>query len=164
MSSPGSACIPRWPPKRRAKRGDRDQSLHYSLLKYPKIGDTSSPYLGQVEIEFTSLVPRSARDFHESLLKGDQMVNAKKEIKWRRKTKPIILHLNSIRRGNHEKTLRPFAWTFALAAPLPFLLFLFHFIFSVQKLGMLEEEMLESIGKRSSCRKRREKKVPFSPR
>lgn len=65
------------------KEGIEIKSLHYTLLKYPKIGDTSSPYLGQVEIEFRSEAPRSARDFHEALLKGDQIVNAKKEVKWR---------------------------------------------------------------------------------
>lgn len=64
------------------KEGTEIKSVHYSLTKYPKIGEPSSPYSAQVEMEFTSLVPRSARDFHESLLKGDQMVNAKKEIKW----------------------------------------------------------------------------------
>jgi type IV pilus assembly protein PilM len=64
------------------KEGMEIKSLHYSLMKYPKIGDTSSPYAAQVELEFTSLAPRSARDFHETLLKGDQIVNAKKEVKW----------------------------------------------------------------------------------
>jgi type IV pilus assembly protein PilM len=64
------------------KEGTEIKSVHYSLTKYPKIGEPSSPYSAQVEMEFTSTVPRSARDFHEALLKGDQMVNAKKEIKW----------------------------------------------------------------------------------
>jgi type IV pilus assembly protein PilM len=64
------------------KEGMEIKSLHYSLVKYPKIGDVSSPYSAQVELEFTSLTPRNARDFHEALLKGDQIVNAKKEIKW----------------------------------------------------------------------------------
>jgi type IV pilus assembly protein PilM len=64
------------------KEGMDIKSLHYSLVKYPKIGDTISPYAAQVELEFTSLIPRNARDFHEALLKGDQIVNAKKEMKW----------------------------------------------------------------------------------
>lgn len=64
------------------KEGTEIKSVHYSLAKYPKIGEASSPYSAQVEMEFTSTVPRSARDFHEALLKGDQMINAKKEIKW----------------------------------------------------------------------------------
>lgn len=64
------------------KEGMDIKSLHYSLTKYPKIGDPSSPYAAQVELEFTSAAPRNARDFHEALLKGDQIVNAKKEVKW----------------------------------------------------------------------------------
>lgn len=64
------------------KEGMEIKMLHYSLMKYPKIGETSSPYVAQVEIEFNSLAPRTARDFHDALLKGDQIVNAKKEVKW----------------------------------------------------------------------------------
>ncbi len=64
------------------KSGIEIKSFHYSLTKYPKIGDPSAPYTGQVELEFSSQVPRSARDFHEALLKGDQIVNAKKDVKW----------------------------------------------------------------------------------
>ncbi len=64
------------------KEGMDIKSLHYTLVKYPKIGEATSPYTAQMELEFTSLTPRSARDFHEALLKGDQIVNAKKEVKW----------------------------------------------------------------------------------
>jgi type IV pilus assembly protein PilM len=64
------------------KEGIDLKSLHYSLDKYPKIGDPSSPYSAHVELEFVSETPRPARDFHEALLKGDRIVNAKKEIKW----------------------------------------------------------------------------------
>lgn len=64
------------------KEGMEIKSLHYSLVKYPKIGDASSPYLAQMELEFTASTPRAARDFHEALLKGDQIVNAKKDVKW----------------------------------------------------------------------------------
>jgi type IV pilus assembly protein PilM len=64
------------------KEGMEIKSMRYSLIKYPKIGDASSPYLAQMEVEFTSTAPRAARDFHEALLKGDQIVNAKKEVKW----------------------------------------------------------------------------------
>lgn len=64
------------------KEGIAIKSLHYQLVKYPKIGEASSPYIAQLELEFSSETPRGARDFHEALLKGDQIVNAKKEIKW----------------------------------------------------------------------------------
>jgi type IV pilus assembly protein PilM len=64
------------------KEGIEIKSLHYSLTKYPKIGEASTPYLAQLELEFSSQTPRTARDFHDELLKGDQIVNPKKEIKW----------------------------------------------------------------------------------
>jgi type IV pilus assembly protein PilM len=64
------------------KEGMEIKSLHYSLVKYPKIGDAASPYAAQMDLEFTSSIARNARDFHEALLKGDQIVNAKKEVKW----------------------------------------------------------------------------------
>ncbi|MBS0604802.1 MAG: hypothetical protein JSS60_07180 [Verrucomicrobia bacterium] len=64
------------------KEGIEIKSLHYSLIKYPKIGEASSPYTAQMEVEFSSTTPRPARDFHEALLKGDPIVNAKKDVKW----------------------------------------------------------------------------------
>lgn len=64
------------------KDGIEIQSFHYSLNKYPKIGETTSPYVASVELEFSSQAPRPAREFHEALLKGDQIVNGKKEVKW----------------------------------------------------------------------------------
>jgi len=64
------------------KEGIEIKSLHYSLTKYPKIGEPSAPYMAHVELEFSSQAPRAARDFHEALLKGDQIVNAKKEVRW----------------------------------------------------------------------------------
>lgn len=64
------------------KEGVELKSLHYTLFKYPKINEASTPYLAQVQLEFTSQTPRPARDFHEALLKGDALVNGKKEIKW----------------------------------------------------------------------------------
>lgn len=64
------------------KEGIEIQSLHYSLTKYPRIDEPSAPYTAHVELEFNSQTPRAARDFHEALLKGDQIVNAKKEVKW----------------------------------------------------------------------------------
>lgn len=64
------------------KEGIEIKSFHYSLDKYPKIGDPSSPYSAHVDLEFVSSTPRAARDFHDALLRGDRLVNAKKEIKW----------------------------------------------------------------------------------
>ncbi|MBS0620317.1 MAG: hypothetical protein JSS61_02530 [Verrucomicrobia bacterium] len=64
------------------KEGIEIKNLHYELVKHPKIGETHAPYLATVEIEFTATSPRLAREFHEALLKGDGLVNAKKEVKW----------------------------------------------------------------------------------
>lgn len=58
------------------------KSVRYQLYKYPKLGESKDPYLARVELEFTSTAPRIAREFHDALLKGDRLVNAKKEIKW----------------------------------------------------------------------------------
>lgn len=65
-----------------AKEGVEFKSMRYQLIKFPTLEDPSIPYQGQVELEFTATTPRLAREFHEMLLKGDRIVNAKKEIKW----------------------------------------------------------------------------------
>lgn len=57
-------------------------SLHYRLNKYPKLGESNQPYQGMLSLEFSTETPRLARDFHEALLKGDFLVNHKKEIVW----------------------------------------------------------------------------------
>lgn len=64
------------------KPGIEIQSIHYELVKYPKIQESKHPYLAKVELEFKTKIPRLARDFHETLLKGDPLVNTKKEIRW----------------------------------------------------------------------------------
>lgn len=64
------------------KEGIEIKSLHYQLVKYPKIGEAGSPYTAMLSIDFTAETPRLARDFHEELLKGAHIANAKKEIRW----------------------------------------------------------------------------------
>jgi type IV pilus assembly protein PilM len=64
------------------KEGIDLKAIHYQLVKYPKVQETSSPYQGQVTLEFTAQTPRLAREFHDALLKGDALVNPKKEVKW----------------------------------------------------------------------------------
>lgn len=56
--------------------------VRYQLIKYPQLDAPSTPYEARVELEFSSSSPRLAREFHESLLKGDPFVNGKKEIPW----------------------------------------------------------------------------------
>ncbi len=64
------------------KEGVECERVHYSLTKYPKVGDLSSPYVAKVELELSMGVPQVAREFHELLLKGDLLVNGKKEVAW----------------------------------------------------------------------------------
>lgn len=64
------------------KEGITLTSLHYQLTKYPKVGESNSPYQGALSLEFSTETPRLARDFHDALLKGDSIVNHKKEITW----------------------------------------------------------------------------------
>lgn len=64
------------------KEGIEIQSLHYQLIKYPKIGEAGAPYIATLSIDFQAETPRLARDFHEELLKGSPLVNNKKEIRW----------------------------------------------------------------------------------
>lgn len=64
------------------KEGIEIKSLHYQLYKYPKLEEPGGGYSAKVELELTAATPRLAREFHDALLKGDQIVNPKKEIKW----------------------------------------------------------------------------------
>lgn len=65
------------------KEGVEIQSVHYTLVKYPKIGAPSSPYVARVELTLLSNTPTVARTFHEALLKGDSLVNPKRGIDWK---------------------------------------------------------------------------------
>ena len=58
------------------------RELHYELVQFPKIGASQEAYLGKVEIEFQFKEVLNARKFHDSLLKGDSLVNGDLEISW----------------------------------------------------------------------------------
>ncbi|HSW87255.1 MAG TPA: hypothetical protein VLG49_07150 [Rhabdochlamydiaceae bacterium] len=58
------------------------KQVHYSLVKYPKIGEAIDPYQAKVDLEFSSESPRLAREFHDALMAGDSMVNPQSEITW----------------------------------------------------------------------------------
>ncbi|NDD58263.1 MAG: hypothetical protein EBZ47_03290 [Chlamydiae bacterium] len=58
------------------------KGVHYQLTKYPKITTPTVGFAAKVELEFTSPSTRVAREFHEALLKGDKIVDEKKEITW----------------------------------------------------------------------------------
>lgn len=64
------------------KEGIEVKNIHYQLYKYPKLGEKRGGYAAKVDVELTTSTPRLAREFHDALLKGDRLVNAKKEIKW----------------------------------------------------------------------------------
>ncbi len=64
------------------KEGIEIKNFRYVLTKFPTLDDPSAPYAGHIEIEFIATIPRLAREFHDALLKGDRIVNPKKELKW----------------------------------------------------------------------------------
>jgi type IV pilus assembly protein PilM len=66
----------------KAKDGIEILSIHYQMLKYPTVDQKNVPYEAQVEIEFSASAPRLAREFHESLLKENQMIHTKKPVQW----------------------------------------------------------------------------------
>lgn len=69
-------------PEGLVKEGVEIKEVRYQLVKFPSLDEPSLPYHAQVEIVFTATLPRLARDFHEALLKGDAIVNGKKDLKW----------------------------------------------------------------------------------
>ncbi len=70
-------------PKLQSKEDSIEIShIRYQLMKYPQLDSPSAPYEARVELEFSTSSPRIAREFHESLLKGDPFINTKKEIPW----------------------------------------------------------------------------------
>ncbi len=73
---------------------DKDPQIHrtieirnvkYSLVKYPKISDPSSPYQAKVELELETSSPELAKEFHLSLQKETSIADSKKEIAWKPK-------------------------------------------------------------------------------
>lgn len=58
------------------------RDLRYQLVQYPHVGSTEEPYQTKVEVEFEANSPMNARKFHQALLKGDSLVDAKQEIGW----------------------------------------------------------------------------------
>jgi len=58
------------------------KNFRYNLVKCAKIEAKNEGYEAKIDLEFTTNSPRLAREFHDALLSGDRLVNAKKEIKW----------------------------------------------------------------------------------
>jgi hypothetical protein len=58
------------------------KKVRYEIVKCPKLNGPPILPLVKLEVEFVSPSTRIARDFHDSLLKGDSIVDEKKEITW----------------------------------------------------------------------------------
>jgi len=56
--------------------------LSYALIKRPEEKKRDVKYQAKVELEFTSVSPKVAREFHDSLIAPNDMVDPKGEIKW----------------------------------------------------------------------------------
>lgn len=64
------------------KEGIAIKNFRYQLVKFPTVENASIPYQGLIDIEFTASTPRLAREFYDALLKGDSIVNSKRDVKW----------------------------------------------------------------------------------
>jgi hypothetical protein len=56
--------------------------LSYDLLKYPNIKNTKEPYQIKVKLEIATNSVQLARDFHDFLLKENNVIATSKEISW----------------------------------------------------------------------------------
>lgn len=58
------------------------ESFSYNMVKRPEPTKKQDRYQVKVEIEFSSPVPKTAREFHDALIEPNDMVDPKGEIKW----------------------------------------------------------------------------------
>lgn len=58
------------------------ESFNYTLVKRPEQNKKQEKYQVKVELEFTSPTPKLAREFHDALIKPNEFVDPKGEIKW----------------------------------------------------------------------------------
>ncbi len=65
-----------------SQEGIEIKRIRYVLINYPTLGKTTLPYQVKVELEFYAASPTLARGFHDSLLKGEGIVNPEHEISW----------------------------------------------------------------------------------
>ncbi len=57
-------------------------NFSYKLIKRPELNKMNEKYQVKVELSFTSLKPRYAREFHDALLTPNDMIDPKGEVKW----------------------------------------------------------------------------------
>lgn len=65
-----------------AKTALQMDSFSYIMMKRPEQTKKQEKYQVKVEIEFTTATPKLAREFHDALLKPNDIVDPKGEIKW----------------------------------------------------------------------------------
>lgn len=58
------------------------ESFSYVVVKRPEPTKKQEKYQVKVELEFSTLTPKRAREFHDALIAPNDMVDAKGEIKW----------------------------------------------------------------------------------
>ena len=66
---------------------DDNTSLHienfnYTMVKRPEPSKKQEKYQVKIELEFSSLTPKMAREFHDALIAPNEIVDPKGEIKW----------------------------------------------------------------------------------
>lgn len=57
-------------------------SFSYSMLKRPDLAKKQEKYQVKVDLEFSTNIPRFAREFHDALIAPNTIVDPKGEIKW----------------------------------------------------------------------------------
>lgn len=58
------------------------ESFVYALMKRPDKNKRQEKYQVKIDLEFTTPIPKFAREFHDALRTANQMVDPKGEIKW----------------------------------------------------------------------------------
>lgn len=57
-------------------------SFNYSMVKRPQQGKKNEHYQVKIELEFSTAVPKWAREFHDALIEPNDLVDPKAEVKW----------------------------------------------------------------------------------
>lgn len=56
--------------------------IRYQLVKTPRLGTQVKTQSAKIELELTTQNPKSAREFHEALLKDNEFVDQKNDVRW----------------------------------------------------------------------------------
>lgn len=58
------------------------ETFNYTLHKRPEQSKKNEKYQAKVELEFSSVTPKAAREFHDALIAPNNIVDPKGEVKW----------------------------------------------------------------------------------